>query len=64
MGKRKVKKDLTGQQFGRWVVIEQADDLVSANGKHITMWKCKCSCPKGTIKIIRGYNLINGHSKS
>ena len=64
MGKRKVKKDLTGQQFGRWVVIEQADDLVSANGKHITMWKCKCSCPKGTIKIIRGYNLTNGHSKS
>ena len=64
MGKRTVKKDLTGQQFGRWTVIEQADDFISANGKHITMWKCECSCENHTIKIIRGYNLTNGHSQS
>ncbi len=64
MGKRKVKKDLTGQQFGRWVVLEQADDVIDNNGKHITMWKCQCTCPKGTIKIVRGYNLTNKHSTS
>lgn len=64
MGKRKVKKDLTGQRFGRWTVIEQADDFVDNNGKHVTMWKCQCSCSKGTVKIIRGYNLTNGHSTS
>lgn len=64
MGKRKVRKDLTGQQFGRWTVIEQADDIISKNGKHITAWKCQCSCRKATIKVVRGYNLTNGHSTS
>lgn len=64
MSKRKVKNDLTGKIFGNWTVLEQADDIVNNSGKHITAWRCKCSCPNHTIKIVRGYNLINGHSTS
>ena len=64
MGKRKVKKDLSKQQFGRWIVLEQADDFVSKDGKHVTMWVCQCTCENKTIKIVRGCNLTNGHSTS
>lgn len=50
-------KDLTGQKFGRWTVIERA-----ANRKGNTAWKCVCDC--GTIRTVLGYNLTSGHSKS
>lgn len=50
-------KDLTGQRFGRWTVIERA---ASRKGK--TAWKCICDC--GTVSVVIGYNLTSGHSKS
>lgn len=45
--------DLTGKQFGEWVVIGYAGDK---------KWHCKCSC--GTEKNILGRTLRNGESKS
>lgn len=54
-------KDLTGQRFGRWTVLELAERRRS--GKTMTLyWKCRCDC--GTVKIIRGGNLKTGNTKS
>ena len=50
-------KDLTGQKFGRWTVIERA-----ASSKKQTRWLCRCEC--GTEKIAHYSNLAYGSSKS
>jgi hypothetical protein len=47
-------RDLTGQVFGRLVVLE-FDHL---DGHHHAMWKCECAC--GTICVKRSNNLLNG----
>ena len=60
----KPRKDLTGMRFGRWVVIEQADDYVGPNGIHYAQWLCKCSCNKHTIRVVRQSLLLNGQSQS
>lgn len=52
-----VFKDLTGKRFGRWTVLEKAEN----RGKRI-YWKCKCDC--GTIKDVCGSFLTTGRSKS
>ena len=36
--------DLTGQRFGRIVVIEKADSKVTPNGTVKTVWRCRCDC--------------------
>lgn len=57
---RKVKglrKDLTGQQFGRLFAIEKLEDK---NGW--TQFRCKCDC--GNEKITSGSNLKYGITKS
>lgn len=64
MGKRRVKIDLTGQQFGRLVVLEQADDYISPSGNHQTMWLCECSCPEKNKIIVRGSHLKDGFTQS
>lgn len=51
-------KDLTGQKFGRWTVIERASSDKDGNAR----WKCQCEC--GNIKEIKGRNLRRGESKS
>ena len=47
-------KDLTGQRFGKLVVIER--DLTK-NSPHV-YWKCQCDC--GNVCSKRGYELNNG----
>lgn len=50
--------DLTGQRFGRLVVIERA-----ANGKYgDAMWLCQCDC--GNKKVVRGGDLRRGSAIS
>ena len=51
----KVKKDLTGEIFGRWKVICQAEDHVSSSGKHEIAWLCECTCEKHTRKIVKSW---------
>lgn len=51
--------DLTGQKFGRLIVIER--DL-SVTDKKGTYWRCKCEC--GNEKIIMGHSLKNGSTQS
>lgn len=50
--------DLVQQKFGRLIVIKRVD-----NNKHgQSVWLCKCDC--GKEKIVFGYNLKSGHTKS
>lgn len=49
------KSDLTGQRFGRWIVVRYSH----SNGAH---WLCRCDC--GTEKTVAGGSLRNGSSKS
>lgn len=54
--------DLTGQRFGRLLVVERTDDYVSPQGLRQVCWLCVCDC--GTILIVRGNSLRQGRSKS
>jgi hypothetical protein len=47
----------TGQECGRWVVIERGADI---GGKRA--WKCRCTC--GTERIVLGKHLRSGRSAS
>lgn len=60
----KTKEDLTGQIFGRWRVIEQADDYIRRDGKSEATWLCECRCEAHTQKVIRQLHLKNGSSQS
>lgn len=48
--------DLNGQRFGHLVVLERSKRRTSAN----VQWLCKCDC--GRFLIVRGDNLVTGHS--
>lgn len=49
-------KDLTGQRFGLWTVLER--DKTQA----YVYWICHCDC--GTVKSVRSMSLLNGGSQS
>lgn len=55
-------KDLTGMKFGRWTVMNRAEDRVTEKGYHHIMWNCVCEC--GTKRDVRGKSLTGGISKS
>ena len=50
-------KDLTGQRFGRLVVVERAEDI---RGR--VAWKCQCDC--GNISFVRSHSLVQNATKS
>jgi hypothetical protein len=52
--------DLTGQRFGRWLVIERGKEEDKKTGG--AAWLCRCDC--GVEKEVSGYNLRNGISLS
>ena len=56
--------DLTGKQFGRWTVLERADDYIDKTGRVYHVWKCQCGCEKHTIKNVLAKNLLRGTSQS
>lgn len=58
----KVKKDLTGQRFGKLVVLYQTEDYVNPQGKHKSRWHCMCDC--GNEIDITGSHLTNGDNVS
>lgn len=60
----KVKKDLTGQVFGRLKVIEQTDDYIEPNGTHRARWLCMCLCPEHNIRKVVEKDLLRGHTQS
>lgn len=56
------KKNLTGQKFGRLLVIEEAGQKVFPSGQKRTLWKCKCDC--GNYVVVDQANLLRGHTQS
>ena len=50
--------DLTGQKFGRWVVLHRSN--ISKDNK--ATWSCECKC--GTIRDVQQRYLLKGLSKS
>lgn len=54
--------DLTGQRFGKWTVIERAEDYISPAGYHTTQWLCRCDC--GTERVVNASTLRSKLSKS
>jgi hypothetical protein len=54
----KLLADLTGQRFGRWLVVGKAE----RNNKGDVQYNCRCDC--GTVRIIRRTSLTSGNSKS
>ncbi len=54
--------DLTGQRFGRLLVIKRAEDYVSSSGKHHINWHCICDC--GKEKDVTSSNLLGGRTNS
>lgn len=51
--------DLTGQRFGRLVVVERARPPRPEAKPH---WRCRCDC--GTTTVTRGTHLRGGHVRS
>lgn len=53
--------DLTGQHFGRWTVIERAENRTTKSGTRV-MWRCLCEC--GKESVVSTWNLKRGKSIS
>ena len=53
----KVKRNLTGQIFGKWKVLHQTDDYIDNQGRHYARWLCECQCDKHTIRKVIGKDL-------
>lgn len=51
-------KNIKGEKFGRWTVMEYSRQ----NPQKAAMWKCKCECD--TVRDVRATVLITGRSKS
>jgi len=54
-------KDLTGQRFGRWTVLQFYDGTRQTNLRQ-AVWMCRCDC--GTVKPVKSQSLTRGVSKS
>lgn len=56
--------DLTGQRFGRLVVLNRVDDYRPPNDpdKMQPCWRCVCDC--GQVVIAQGNNLKRGGTRS
>ncbi len=63
---KKLTKDLTGQKFGRLIVLERdykKEEKRKEQGlKHRTYWKCKCEC--GNNITVSKLHLTTGHTQS
>ena len=57
MGYSRQKLDLTGQRFGKLVVLRPAENI---GGR--TAWRCQCDCGRQTT-VTTGH-LRNGHTRS
>lgn len=51
-----------GKQFGRLLVVKQADYYTQPNGRKRVQWLCRCSC--GNEIIVESGNLSTGHTLS
>ena len=54
--------DLSGQKFGKLLVLYRANDWIQPSGQHKKMWHCKCDC--GNECDVRATDLKSGNTKS
>lgn len=54
--------DITGQRFGRLVVIERAGAHYCPSYHSYPMWRCRCDC--GAECIVAGSSLRYGRTRS
>lgn len=54
--------DLTGQRYGRLLVIEKTQTHVTKGGHRIAQWLCKCDC--GNKTTVPGASLRSGNTRS
>lgn len=54
--------DITGNRYGKLVVVERAENYIQENGHVLAMWLCQCGC--GNKRIIPSYLLRYGKIKS
>lgn len=54
--------DLTGEKFGRLVVIDRAGDYTCPSGYRKIRWNCRCSC--GNAVVVCGSELRRGDTIS
>ena len=52
-------KDLTGQKFGKLLVLEH---IIKEKNRSYACWKCLCDC--GNFTIVRSNHLLSGNTKS
>ena len=55
-------KDLTGQRFGRLVVVRRTEDYVSPKGHKASRWLCHCDC--GNEVVVRKSDLTSKRTLS
>ena len=55
-------KDLTGQRFGRLVVVKQIENKVTKADTLQAQWLCKCDCGNETVTITN--RLLSGKTQS
>ena len=55
-------EDLTGQKFGKLVVLFRTENKIESNGRKRVMWHCKCDC--GNETDVRASDLKMGKIKS
>lgn len=58
MGRK--REDLTGQRFGRLIVISLNEEVGKQKGR--AYWNCKCDC--GNETVVRASHLISGNTTS
>ena len=56
------KIDLINKRFGKLLVVSQAENIQTPNGRSHIAWNCICAC--GNTIMVRGDNLRNGHTIS
>ena len=59
---QRLKKDLTGQKFGRLTVLFQTDTQYTKSGRPVIAYHCVCDC--GREIDVRGQHLLSGNTKS
>jgi hypothetical protein len=59
----KIRNDLSGQKFGKLLVINRVEDRSSPDSRYVRpTYKCLCEC--GEYTLIPGYYLTNNGTKS
>lgn len=60
--RRDLRKDLTGQKFGKLTVVERAENYTAPSGQTQIQYKCKCDC--GNEIIVMATSLKQGLTSS